>query len=53
MPSFTFIATAAAATYLGATPVFVDCTADNWTMDPALVAEELKSGPAAVGYRPR
>jgi dTDP-4-amino-4,6-dideoxygalactose transaminase len=41
MPSFTFIATAAAATYLGATPVFVDCTADNWTMDPALVAEEI------------
>jgi dTDP-4-amino-4,6-dideoxygalactose transaminase len=41
MPSFTFIATAAAATYLGATPVFVDCTADNWTVDPALVAEEI------------
>jgi dTDP-4-amino-4,6-dideoxygalactose transaminase len=41
VPSFTFIATAAAATYLGATPVFVDCTRDNWTIDPALVAEEL------------
>jgi dTDP-4-amino-4,6-dideoxygalactose transaminase len=41
VPSFTFIATAAAATYLGATPVFVDCTDDNWTMDPGLVAAEL------------
>jgi dTDP-4-amino-4,6-dideoxygalactose transaminase len=41
MPSFTFIATAAAATHLGARPVFLDSTADNWTIDPALVAEEL------------
>jgi dTDP-4-amino-4,6-dideoxygalactose transaminase len=43
VPSFTFIATAAAATYLGARPVFVDCTRDNWTIDAALVAEELNS----------
>jgi dTDP-4-amino-4,6-dideoxygalactose transaminase len=42
VPSFTFIATAAAATYLGARPVFLDSTADNWTIDPALVAEELE-----------
>ncbi len=42
VPSFTFIATAAAVTYLGATPVFVDCTRDNWTIDPALIAEELE-----------
>jgi dTDP-4-amino-4,6-dideoxygalactose transaminase len=41
VPSFTFVATASVATYLGATPVFVDCTADNWTLDPALVAETL------------
>jgi dTDP-4-amino-4,6-dideoxygalactose transaminase len=41
VPSFTFVATAAAVTYVGATPVFVDCSASNWTIDPALVAEEL------------
>src|SRR5919199_1589975 len=41
MPSFTFAATANAATYLGARPVFVDSSADSWNIDPALVAEEL------------
>jgi dTDP-4-amino-4,6-dideoxygalactose transaminase len=41
VPSFTFVATATAVTYVGATPVFVDCSASNWTIDPALVAEEL------------
>jgi dTDP-4-amino-4,6-dideoxygalactose transaminase len=41
VPSFTFVATASAVTYLGATPVFVDCTSDNWTIDPDLVAEAL------------
>ena len=41
VPSFTFVASATAVTYLGATPVFVDSTSTNWTIDPALVAEEL------------
>jgi dTDP-4-amino-4,6-dideoxygalactose transaminase len=41
VPSFTFVATAAAVTYLGANPVFVDCSPLTWTVDPALVAEEL------------
>jgi dTDP-4-amino-4,6-dideoxygalactose transaminase len=41
VPSFTFVATAAAVTYLGASPVFVDCTSSNWTLDPDLVAAEL------------
>jgi len=41
VPSFTFVATAAAVSYLGATPVFVDSAASTWTIDPALVAEEL------------
>jgi dTDP-4-amino-4,6-dideoxygalactose transaminase len=41
VPSFTFVATAAAVVYLGATPVFVDCAADTWTVDPVLVADEL------------
>ena len=41
VPSFTFIATAAAVRYLGATPVFVDCSVSNWALDPDLVADDL------------
>jgi len=41
VPSFTFVATANAVVYLGATPIFVDCDADTWTVDPGLVADEL------------
>ena len=52
VPSFTFVATASAVAYVGATPVFVDCTADNWTIDPALVAEALADR-ARVGRLPR
>jgi dTDP-4-amino-4,6-dideoxygalactose transaminase len=41
VPSFTFVASATAVSYLGATPVFVDSAPTNWTVDPDLVAEEL------------
>ena len=41
VPSFTFVATAAAVTLLGARPVFVDCSRTNWAIDPDLVAGEL------------
>ncbi len=41
VPSFTFIATAAAIAYLGAHPVFIDCSTDSWNLDPALVEEAL------------
>jgi dTDP-4-amino-4,6-dideoxygalactose transaminase len=41
VPSFTFVASAAAVIYVGAHPVFVDCSPSNWTVDPALVADEL------------
>jgi dTDP-4-amino-4,6-dideoxygalactose transaminase len=51
VPSFTFVATANAVVYLGATPVFVDCSADTWTVDPDLVADEL-DGRAAAGRVP-
>jgi dTDP-4-amino-4,6-dideoxygalactose transaminase len=47
VPSFTFVATANAVVYVGATPVFVDSTADTWTMDPALVSAELDRRAAA------
>ena len=52
--SFTFAASANAITYVGATPVFIDSTADTWCMDPDLLAAELaacnarKALPAAV-----
>jgi dTDP-4-amino-4,6-dideoxygalactose transaminase len=41
VPSFTFAAPANAVTYVGAQPVFVDSDPGTWTLDPALVADEL------------
>lgn len=40
-PTLTFIATAAPVTYLGARPVFLDVSAETWTLDPELLEEEL------------
>jgi len=51
VPSLTFIATAAAVTYLGAHPVFVDCSSESWNLDPALVEEVLVQR-ARVGQLP-
>ncbi len=39
--SLTFAATAFAIRYVGATPVFVDSSADSWNVDPALLAQWL------------
>jgi dTDP-4-amino-4,6-dideoxygalactose transaminase len=52
VPSFTFVATANAVCYLGAEPVFVDCSPSTWNIDPDLVAEEL-SERARRGRLPR
>lgn len=41
VPSLTFAATANAVVYTGARPVFIDSSADTWTIDPELVAQEL------------
>ncbi len=38
VPSFTFASTAEAVAFLGATPVFVDCQADTFNLDPTSVA---------------
>ncbi len=51
VPSFTFIASAAAVAYVGAKPVFVDCSADSWNIDATLV-EEVLTERAALGRRP-
>ena len=52
VPTFTFVATANAATYVGARPVLVDCDADTWQLAPDLVAQELEDR-ARRGALPR
>ncbi|MFO7676546.1 MAG: DegT/DnrJ/EryC1/StrS family aminotransferase, partial [bacterium] len=39
--SFTFSASANAIAYEGLTPVFIDCDARSWNIDPTLLREEL------------
>jgi dTDP-4-amino-4,6-dideoxygalactose transaminase len=39
--TFTFSASANAITYEGGVPVFIDCDAGSWNMDPVLLREEL------------
>ncbi len=43
VPANTYIATAWGVSYTGATPVFVDCTADTWEIDPAKIEEKITS----------
>lgn len=44
----TFVATAAAILYAGATPVFVDIDPDTWTMDPAALEAAITPRTRAV-----
>lgn len=41
VPANTYIATAWGVSYTGATPVFADCTADTWEMDPVAVEKAI------------
>lgn len=50
--SMTFIGGASPITYLGATPVFFDLSADHWTIDPILLEAELKHA-AKAGRLPK
>jgi dTDP-4-amino-4,6-dideoxygalactose transaminase len=50
--TFTFAATANTITYEGLTPVFIDCDAGSWNMDPGFLREELEVC-AAHGKLPR
>ncbi len=50
--SLTFSATANAITYCGAQPVFIDCDAVSWNMDPDLLEAELERC-ARAGKLPR
>lgn len=51
VPTFTFVATANAVTYTGATPVFIDADPGSWCLDPALVRADLERR-AAEGRLP-
>jgi dTDP-4-amino-4,6-dideoxygalactose transaminase len=50
VPTLTFVATANAVRYLGATPVLVDSEWASWNVDPSLVAAALEE--RALGGRP-
>ncbi len=50
VPALTYIATANAVRYCGATPVFVDCLSDTWNIDPADL--ERKVTPNTKGIIP-
>ena len=41
VPTLTFVATANAVAYCGATPVFVDCLEDSYNMNPAKLEEAI------------
>lgn len=41
VPANTYIATAWGVSYTGATPVFADCTADTWQIDPDRIEEKI------------
>lgn len=48
IPANTFIATALAVTYVGATPVFVDANIETYNMDDSLVEEKITKKTKAV-----
>jgi dTDP-4-amino-4,6-dideoxygalactose transaminase len=50
--TMTFVATANAISYVGATPVFVDSENSSWNLDPSLVAEHLQRS-ARAGKLPK
>lgn len=48
VPANTFIATALAVSYAGATPVFVDCDEDTYNINPSLVEEKITTRTKAI-----
>ncbi len=51
--SFTFCASSHPATYLGATPVFVDSEKGSWNMDPELLEQAINDRIARTGKKPK
>ena len=48
VPANTYIATAWGVSYTGATPVFADCTADTWEIDPEAVERAITDRTRAI-----
>ncbi|EIM64656.1 aminotransferase class I/II-fold pyridoxal phosphate-dependent enzyme [Desulfobacter postgatei] len=48
VPSFTFISTANAVVYTGATPVFVDSESTTWNIDPQKIEQAITSRTKAI-----
>lgn len=48
VPANTFVATAWGVSYAGATPVFVDCTADTWQIDANKIEQKITSKTKAI-----
>jgi len=48
VPALTFVATANAVRYTGATPVFVDSEEESWNIDPAAVARAITGSTRAI-----
>lgn len=48
LPSFTFFATGHAILWNGLTPVFADCDAETWTLDPASVEAGITERTSAI-----
>jgi dTDP-4-amino-4,6-dideoxygalactose transaminase len=48
LPANTFIATAWGISYVGATPVFVDCDPNTWEIDASLIEEKITSKTKAI-----
>ena len=48
LPTLTFVATANAVTYTGATPIFVDSEPDTWNLDPDAVARAITPHTRAI-----
>lgn len=48
IPADTFIATAWGVSHAGATPVFVDCTADTWQIDVTKIEEKITPQTKAI-----
>ena len=48
IPANTFISTAWGISYVGATPVFVDCDKDNWEIDPVQIEKVITAKTKAI-----
>lgn len=48
IPSMTFVATANAVSYTGATPVFIDSELETWNLDPEKIKEKINSRTRAI-----